>query len=70
LNDITDLIYYNLENTLKIQSNHNTLEVITTMREPVYSNKERSVGQPFGFRKYNSQILQKPIDQIRLWICY
>jgi len=38
LNDITDFIYnklkdYNLENTFKIQSNNNTLQVeITTMR--------------------------------------
>jgi len=54
MNDITDFIYnklkdYNLENTFKIQSNNNTLQVeITTMRESVYFNKERSVGQLFG----------------------
>jgi len=40
---------YNLENTLRIQSNNNTLEVITTMRESVYSNEERLVGHLFGF---------------------
>jgi len=55
LNDISDFIYnklkdYNLENTFKVQSNNNTLQVeITTMRESVYFNKERSVGQVFGF---------------------
>jgi len=55
LNDITDFIYnklkdYSLENTFKIQSNNNTLQVeITTMRESVYFYKERSVGQLFGF---------------------
>jgi len=48
LNDITDFIYnklkdYNLENTFKIQSYNNTLQVeITTIRESVYFNKERS----------------------------
>jgi len=42
LNDITDFIYnklkdYTLENTFKIQSNNNTLQVeITTMRKSVY----------------------------------
>jgi len=57
LNDITDFIYnklkdYNLENTFKIQSNNYTLEVeICTMRESVYFNKERSVGQLFGFHQ-------------------
>jgi len=57
LNDITDFIYnklkdYNLENTFKIQSNYNTLQVeITTMRDSVYFIKERSVGQLFGFHQ-------------------
>jgi len=47
LNDVTDFIFnklkdYKLENTFKIQSNSNTLQVeITTMRESVYFNKER-----------------------------
>jgi len=57
LNDITDLVYnklkhYNLENTFKIQSYNNTLQVkITTMQESVYFNKERCVGQLFGFHQ-------------------
>jgi len=57
LDDITDFIYnklkdYYLKNTFKIQSNNNTLQVeITTMRESVYFNKERSVGQLFGFHQ-------------------
>jgi len=57
LNDITDFIYnklklHNLENTFKIQSNNNTLQVeITTMRESVYFNKKRSVGQRSGFHQ-------------------
>jgi len=43
---------YNLEKTFKIQSNNNTLQVeITTMRESVYFNNERSVGQLFGFHQ-------------------
>jgi len=57
LDDITDFIYnklknYKLENTFKVQSNNNTLHVeITTMRESVYFNKERPVGQLFGFHQ-------------------
>jgi len=57
LNDITDFIYNKLkdcylEHTFKIQSNNNTLQVeIITMRESVYFNKERSVGQLFGFHQ-------------------
>jgi len=57
LDDITDFIYnklknYKLENTFKVQSNNNTLQVeITTMRESVYFNKERPVGQLFGFHQ-------------------
>jgi len=57
LNDITDFIYnklkdYNHEKTFKIQSNKNKLQVeITTMRESVYFNKEKSVGQLFGFHQ-------------------
>jgi len=47
-----------------IQSNNNTLQVeITTMRDLVYFNKERSVGQLFGFHQKVLEPL--PIDQIR-----
>jgi len=55
LNDITDFIYNklkDLENTFKIQSINNTLQVeITTMLESVYFNKENTAGQLFGFHQ-------------------
>jgi len=72
LNDITDFICnkvkdYNLQNTFKIQSNNNTLQVeITTMRQSVNFKKKRSVGKLFGLHQKVLEPHPTKTNQIRL----
>jgi len=57
LNDIYDFLKnklkdYDLEKTFQMESNNNTLQVhITTTKEPIYFNRNNSIGQLLGFNK-------------------
>jgi len=60
LNDIYDFLKnklkdYDLEKTFQMENNNNTLQVhITSTKEPIYFNRNNSIGKWLGFNKKNN----------------